>query len=125
VCIVDGDLTLKDAINNVKTFLSLSDVRVAISATGSLASQIKTIAVCAGSGSAVLKLASADLYITGEMSHHEILEATQNNTHVILCNHTNTERGYLKEFKTLFQNLLDNNIEINITEVDADPLVTY
>lgn len=60
------------------------------------------------------------------MSHHEVLDAVHNNVNVILCNHSNSERGYLKEFKeTLGKLLNDNSIEILLSETDADPLVTY
>ena len=36
-------------------------------------------------GSSVLLPATADLYFTGEMSHHDILAALAKNTSVILC----------------------------------------
>lgn len=66
------------------------------------------------------------IYLTGEMSHHDVLHAVHNNVSVILCNHSNSERGYLKEFKDTLANLLgDNSIEILISETDADPLVTH
>jgi len=32
---------------------------------------IQTIAVCPGSGASILKGVDADVYLTGEMSHHE------------------------------------------------------
>lgn len=60
------------------------------------------------------------------MSHHDVLEAVHNNVNVILCNHSNSERGYLTEFKdTLAKILDDNRVEIFLSETDADPLVTY
>lgn len=60
------------------------------------------------------------------MSHHDVLEATHSNVNVILCNHSNSERGYLKEFKgNLAELLADKTIEIVLSESDADPLVTY
>lgn len=60
------------------------------------------------------------------MSHHDVLEAAHNNVSVILCNHSNSERGFLHEFKGILANLLeDPSIEIVVSETDADPLVTY
>lgn len=60
------------------------------------------------------------------MSHHDVLDAIHNNVNVILCNHSNSERGYLKEFKDTLANLLsDDSIEILISETDADPLVAH
>lgn len=46
---------------------------------------IKTVAICAGSGSSVLGPVKADLYFTGEMGHHDVLAALAQNTNVILC----------------------------------------
>lgn len=46
---------------------------------------IKTVAICAGSGSSVLGPVQADLYFTGEMGHHDVLAALAKNTSVILC----------------------------------------
>lgn len=33
---------------------------------------------------------------TGEMSHHEVLDAVHKGIHVILTRHSNSERGFLK-----------------------------
>ena len=61
---------------------------------------VSTVAVCAGSGASVLSHAGkVDLWVTGEMGHHEALDAQENNTSVILAEHSNTERGFLESFK--------------------------
>lgn len=57
-----------------------------------------SVAICAGSGSSVLNGVDADVYLTGEMSHHEILAANANGTHVVLCTHDGSERPWLKVF---------------------------
>lgn len=36
------------------------------------------------------------------MSHHEVLEATANGKTVILCDHSNTERGFNNRVSTIF-----------------------
>jgi dinuclear metal center YbgI/SA1388 family protein len=59
---------------------------------------IKTVALCAGSGIEALRGIKADCYLTGEIKHHDVLAAVQNGTGVILCGHTETERGYLPIF---------------------------
>ena len=78
--------------------------------------------MCAGSGASVLAGCQADLWITGEMSHHEVLDAVHGGTSVILCEHSNTERGYLKEFAKKLTGLLDNQVEVVVSEKDCDPL---
>ncbi|KAJ1019942.1 hypothetical protein NDA16_004223 [Ustilago loliicola] len=54
--------------------------------------KVSKIAVCAGSGSSVFSGVNADLYLTGELSHHEILAYKAAGSSVIVTNHTNTER---------------------------------
>ncbi|XP_026685528.1 NIF3-like protein 1 [Diaphorina citri] len=52
---------------------------------------INSIAVCAGSGGELLRGKKADLYITGEMSHHDVLDATHRGTTVLLLEHSDSE----------------------------------
>ena len=84
---------------------------------------IETIAVCAGSGGSLLRGCKADLWITGELSHHEVLDAVHSNTSVILCEHSNTERGYLSDvFREKLTTLLEHKVSIDVSEKDQDPL---
>lgn len=86
---------------------------------------IKSIAVCAGSGSKLLNGVNADLILTGEFSHHEILHEVHRGVSVIVTDHTNTERGYHEEFRKKFDSLLkkyNENIELVVSQVDRDPL---
>lgn len=86
-------------------------------------------------GSSVLFSAKADLYITGEMSHHDILRAIHaSNTNVMLTEHTNCERLYLKNcLKSALSEALcseensnsDCVFEIHVSEADRDPVTIY
>lgn len=122
--IFSTNLILEEAIAAVQKHIGL-DVHVALGNQHTLKSKIITVAVCAGSGSSLLRGIKADLYITGEMSHHELIEANQNNISVILCNHSNSERGFLKSFKMKLEAILKNDCEVIISDKDADPLVTF
>lgn len=53
------------------------------------------------------------------MSHHEVLDAVHKGSSVILCEHTNTERGYLKLYKSNLEEFL--KLEILLSEYDSDP----
>lgn len=47
------------------------------------------------------------LLLTGEMSHHEVLDAVHKGSHVILTRHSNSERGFLEVVaKTHLKNLM-------------------
>ena len=83
---------------------------------------MKTVAVCAGSGGTVLKGVKANLYVTGEMSHHEVLEAVSKGISVILCDHSNTERGYLHVLKDKLFTMFEEQIAVSVSEIDRDPL---
>lgn len=78
--------------------------------------------MCAGAGSSVLNGVKADLYVTGEMSHHDVLDAVQNGTSVVLCGHSNTERGFLSVLRQTLDVLFENKINIHISTMDKDPL---
>ncbi len=63
------------------------------------------------------------LLITGEMSHHDMLKCKENNTEVVLLEHSNSERIFLKELRNLL--LKDprlSNYDILISTKDKDPV---
>ncbi|XP_060593558.1 NIF3-like protein 1, partial [Ruditapes philippinarum] len=93
---LNKSISLDEAVQLVKKHLKLDHVRLAKSPG---VEAVSSVAVCAGSGGSVLRNVTADLYVTGEMSHHEVLHAVYNNSAVILCDHSNTERGYLTVLK--------------------------
>lgn len=109
---------LKTLAQRVKKYLGLKTLRLA---EGNDAS-IRTIALCAGAGSDAFQGVQADCFLTGEMSHHHILAATLNGSHVILCEHTNTERGYLPVFAKFLRKAMGNGVDIFVSEIDSDPI---
>lgn len=83
---------------------------------------IKSVAVCAGSGSGVLKDCDADLLFTGEMSHHDALKATMLGQTVVTVFHSNSERKYLRErLAPALRNELGEDIGIVVSKEDCDP----
>lgn len=106
--------------------------------------QISSIAICAGAGGGVFgKLKEpADLFITGEMVHHEALAAIEQGKCVIALNHSNSERAYLgavmqglleKEIKEVWKKARqeksesekegweDESVSVEVSRVDRDP----
>lgn len=59
-------ITLRNAIDRVKQHVGVANVNVSIGCSSSLDTDIRTVALCAGSGSSVLKSIPANLYITGK-----------------------------------------------------------
>ena len=64
----------------------------------------------------------ADVYLTGEMSHHEVLGCNAAGASVILTDHSNTERGFLQVLRQRLQEELPG-IEVAVSKVDHDPLL--
>jgi len=122
VRVLTEPIELRALVDRVKKLLNLKNVRLAISSKHTLQSTVQKVALCAGSGGSVIKSARADVYLTGEMSHHEVLDALAKGTSVILCEHTNTERGYLPVFKTMLEEKLQGKIDVHVSTTDADPL---
>jgi len=109
----------KTLAQRIKKHLGLKNLRLAVAREDL---PIKTVALCAGAGTDAFSDIQADCYLTGEMSHHNILAATLNGSHVILCEHTNTERGYLPVFRKILAKALGNGIEFTVSEEDSDPI---
>ncbi|XP_037379706.1 NIF3-like protein 1 [Talpa occidentalis] len=122
LCTLDESVTLASMIERIKRHLKLSHVRLALGAGRTLESQVKVVALCAGSGSSVLQGIEADLYLTGEMSHHDVLDAVSQGINVILCEHSNTERGFLSDLRDMLGAHLENKVDIILSETDRDPL---
>lgn len=123
LCTLKRRISIDEAIDLVKLRTNLTHVRLA-RARGTDA-YVKTVAICAGSGVSVLKETSADLYLTGEMLHHDVLDAVHRGIHVILTNHSDSERGFLKKFATTLSGSLENyKVKVRVSETDRDPLQT-
>lgn len=89
---------------------------------------IESVAFCAGSGASVLTAAigDADLLVTGEAAHHFVLDAAIGGSFVLLTEHSNSERGFLRavvqnELLSL-RNSHDQNWQVLVSDADADPL---
>jgi dinuclear metal center YbgI/SA1388 family protein len=84
---------------------------------------VKTAAVCAGTCGSIINLviaAKADLYLTGELKHHQALAAQEAGLTCICLSHTVSERFILKKFAKELQKQL-NSVTIGISKKDADP----
>ncbi|KAJ7408092.1 NIF3-like protein 1 [Willisornis vidua] len=122
LCTLSEPVPLSDIVQRIKQHLRLPHIRIAVGRGRTPESPVKTAALCAGSGSSVLKGTKADLYLTGEMSHHDVLDAVANGISVILCEHSNTERGFLSELRDTLGIHLQNKVNIIVSETDRDPL---
>jgi dinuclear metal center YbgI/SA1388 family protein len=111
----------RKVIELVKSHLLLDTVRFAGARKNS--NLVKSIAICAGSGSSVLKGVRSDMYLTGEMSHHDLLYANAQGISVLLTEHTNSERGFLPQLsRKLFELHPQFDGEFLVSKTDKDPI---
>ncbi|XP_056157641.1 NIF3-like protein 1 isoform X1 [Lampris incognitus] len=120
--VLEEPVTVATAVQKMKSHLGLNHVRLALGAGQTVESTVCTAAVCAGSGASVLSGVKADLYVTGEMSHHEVLDAVSRGTSVILSDHSNSERGFLTVFRERLAMRLPDSVTVAISQADRDPL---
>lgn len=84
---------------------------------------LKTAAVCPGScGKLAVELAGkVDLYVTGELRHHDALALQTRGTNAICLGHGNSERPALKALGEMLQPAL-SGVTIFPSDRDIDPL---
>lgn len=58
------------------------------------------------------------------MLHHDVLDAVHQGSHVILTNHSDSERGFLKIYASILKRNLQQPVEVYVSESDKDPLQT-
>jgi dinuclear metal center YbgI/SA1388 family protein len=84
---------------------------------------VRSIAVAAGAGGSVLRGAAADVLVTGEMSHHDVLAAVAAGRSVVLAGHSNTERGFLRVLQRRLRDAFPGDLDVRISKTDRDPFV--
>ena len=84
---------------------------------------VQTVAACAGSCGDLLDDAArqgAELYLTGEMSHHDALRAARYGMTVVCVLHSNSERATLARLRGRLVDLLPE-IDVQLSTADRDP----
>jgi len=108
-------ITLRQCCELVKKVFSLENVKV----FGNLEAQIGRIAICPGSGKSVIKTAlkkGADVLITGDIGHHDGIDAVAQNLAIIDAGHYGVEHIFIKDMvEYLKENLC--GIEVSGEEI--------
>jgi dinuclear metal center YbgI/SA1388 family protein len=84
---------------------------------------LRRVAVCPGAGATLFPDAAAraaDVFVTGEAGHHDVLAAVDRGLAVILAGHTHTERGYLPRFADRLASVLDG-VAVAVSAADTAP----
>lgn len=84
---------------------------------------VKTAAVCAGSCGKIINLViaqKADLYLTGELKHHQALAAQEAGLTCLCLSHSVSERFILKNLAQRLRKML-KQVKFTVSKKDADP----
>jgi dinuclear metal center YbgI/SA1388 family protein len=95
----------------------------AVGIVGDAKRLVKTAAVCAGYCGKIINLviaAKVDLYLTGELKHHQAMAAQQAGITCICLSHSVSERFILKEFVSQLREHI-KQATIRISRKDVDP----
>ncbi len=110
---------MNELIGNIKRVTGSK----AIGIVGPKNRTVKKAAVCAGICGKILNQvisAQCDLYLTGELKHHEALAAQEAGLTAICLSHSVSERFMLKKLAKKLKKPF-NGVEINISKKDKDP----
>jgi dinuclear metal center YbgI/SA1388 family protein len=121
---LERPVSLAQAVERIKDHLGLGQVRVAAAAGHDTdAELIRSIAVCAGAGGSVFeKLAGFDLFVTGEMRHHDVRARALQGSSVVLSEHTHTERGFLPVLAERLRLGTGGRVIFHVSQCDREPL---
>ena len=116
-----GEATGEMLINRIKRELDIDHVLVA----GDPTRLVKRAAVCAGACGNLLDDAikqKADLYLTGEMRHHDAIKAVKAGMCVVCTLHSNSERAALKRLRDDLARRLPA-LAVVLSQRDRDPFL--
>lgn len=116
---LSSDITLEMVGNLLKRVVGIERLLM----VGDRDRMIRTVAICAGSGGDLLPdaiAANADLFITGELRHHDALAALRAGMAVLCTLHTHSERPALARLADRFRANIAG-VEFIVSQRDRDP----
>lgn len=120
---LDRPATAGELIERVKGHLGIERIKLA-TPWDDPDRRISAIGVCAGAGESLLGSAArngCELFLTGEMRHHEVMSAMDAGVAVLLAGHTSTERGFLPVLAGRLSELVPG-LSVVVSSRDRSPL---
>lgn len=119
--VLDQPATLLELADRLKRFLPRSRLRAALPGDDR---PLRSVGVVPGGGEDLAPLAlreGCELFVTGEMRHHRVLDCLHGGLGVLLAGHTNTERGFLPRLAGRMREELAG-IRVEVSRADQDIL---
>jgi len=116
---------LADFSKNLKAVLNLSMVKV----VGSASMPVKTVALCSGSGSGLLRSAmasGADAYVSGDLSYHTARDAQQAGIAMVDIGHFGSEHIIVDALAAALGKAVEKDgisVDIEASDLETDPFV--
>ncbi len=114
--VLDQPQTVEKLAEQIKSYLGIDRLKVTDPNR-----EVRTVGFVPGAGSEFAETAIRDsgceLFVTGEMKHHEALHAEQLGGAIILTGHTNSERGFLPRLQTRLSEALPD-LDVIISSKD-------
>ncbi|NLK67296.1 MAG: Nif3-like dinuclear metal center hexameric protein [Campylobacteraceae bacterium] len=104
---MEANMSFDALCKDIKAKFELKNLRVV-----KAKDEIKTVALCTGSGADLIGTFEADCFITGDLKYHTALESLENGLSLIDINHYESELFFAK---ALAKNLQKKEIEVIIT----------
>lgn len=121
VCGFDNPVDASDFLALVRDRLGADTLRINMSAEGL---SIDRFAVVTGSGASMWKKclsAGVKVLLTGDMKHHDALDAAENGVMIVDAGHFETERVYM----SFLAGVLEKELKIKTVLMDEKPSITY
>jgi len=123
LCTAPGGTTAKKLVKKIKEVFNLDKIYSTLTEDKA----VNTIAICNGGGGgelvdAVQRL-NADIYISGDLKHHEILEFKQSTTDYIEIRHHDCEFVVTSLLKEVLEKKFGASLEVMISKSDTPSLI--
>ncbi len=119
--VLDQPVAFTTIVERFRTHLGLEHVKYRDVSQGAL---LQAIGVVPGAGASLIDTAieqGCNVFVTGEMTHHEVLAAALRGCSVILGGHTNTERDFLPLYAERLRARCPG-LEVRVSEADLTAL---
>ncbi|MBX3390918.1 MAG: Nif3-like dinuclear metal center hexameric protein [Phycisphaeraceae bacterium] len=119
--VLDRPIPISELAARLKKHIARENVRVACA---DINKPVSVIGVCPGAGAELVAAATKDgceVFVTGEMKHHEVMSALDAGVGLILGEHTSTERGYLARLAARLEKALPG-VRVSCAMNDVDPV---
>jgi dinuclear metal center YbgI/SA1388 family protein len=120
-----GELAKPQTVKQIIAAIKRKTGAKAVGIVGTANRKVKMAAVCAGSCGKIINsiiAAKCDLYVTGELKHHQALAAQEAGLCCLCLSHSVSERFILKKLAQRLQKLI-KTATIRVSTKDADPFL--